>query len=244
MSYRLQKDVGDDRDFVYTPTDKPLRDVVDLRNWASPVEDQNLLGSCTANAIVGAYELLTIKEFPKKFVDLSRLFVYYNTRILEETINEDSGAYLRNGIKAVNRYGICTESLWPYDINKFKIKPSAESYEDAKYRNIKNYYRVDSNDNILDALNNDIPVVIGILVYESFDALDKDNYILNLPSDTELSMGGHAMVIVGYDLPKKLFLVRNSFGVDWCIDGYCWITFAYMEQELLDAWIFDINLMS
>lgn len=97
---------------------------------------------------------------------------------------------------------------------------------------------------MLDALNNDIPVVIGILVYESFDALDKDNYILNLPGDTELSMGGHAMVIVGYDLPKKLFLVRNSFGVDWCIDGYCWITFAYMEQELLDAWIFDINLMS
>ena len=193
---------------------------------------------------MGAYELLTIKEFPEKFVDLSRLFVYYNTRILEETINEDSGAYLRSGIKAVKTYGLCTEALWPYNISKFTTKPSNESYEDAKYRNIKNYYRLDNNDKILDALNNDIPVVFGILVYESFDTLDNTNCILDVPPENESSIGGHAMVIVGYDLPKKLFLVRNSFGVDWCIDGYCWITFAYMTQELLDAWIFDIDLMS
>lgn len=193
---------------------------------------------------MGAHELLTIKEFPKQFVDLSRLFVYYNERLIEGTISEDSGAYLRTGIKAVKTYGISTEALWPYNISKFSTTPSPESYQDAKYRNIKNYYRVDSNDKMLDALNNDIPVVVGVLLYEAFDSLDKNNYVLGLPADTESFTGGHAMVLVGYDLPKKLFLVRNSFGIDWCIDGYCWITFAYMEEKLLDAWIFDIDLIT
>lgn len=243
VTYGLRADIDDWRDQIYKPTGETLRQYVDLRQWASPVEEQGYLGSCVGNAIVGAYELLLNKEAPDQFVDLSRLFVYYNARLLEGEEDTDNGAFLRNGIKGVNKYGVCKESLWPYDINKFAIKPDVASYEDAKHRNIKNYYRLINLDDILDALNNNVPVVYGMEVYENFEYLTSSQYTLGLPKDSEEAIGAHAVCLVGYDLPKKHMLVRNSFGIHWGMNGYFWITFDYIESEILDIWIFDINLI-
>jgi hypothetical protein len=80
--YNVRQDPSDWRDLPYTFVRQPLRDVVDLRVWASPIENQGHLGSCTGQAVVGAYELLINKEVPEKFTDLSRLFVYYNARAI------------------------------------------------------------------------------------------------------------------------------------------------------------------
>ena len=93
--YTLKADKVDFRDMPYIPVNNPLAETVDMRNWASPVEDQGQLGSCTANALVGGYELLTNKEYPSQFTDLSRLYIYYNERILEETVQIDSGATIK-----------------------------------------------------------------------------------------------------------------------------------------------------
>lgn len=215
-----------------------------MRSWASPVEDQGQLGSCTANAVVGAYELLLNKQYPKKYVDLSRLFVYYNARLIDGSVNEDIGAYIRDGIKSVKHYGVCTEKLWPYNIDNFAIKPSDESYEDAKHRNIKNYYRVTGLENTLDALNNGHPVVVGILVYSEFDELTAMRPILLPPATNSVHspLGGHAVLLVGYNYSNRLVLARNSFGPDWCLGGYFWMTFEYIADEVMDAWVYDIDL--
>lgn len=204
------------------------------------IEDQLSLSSCTANAIVGNYELLLKMQYPEKFVDLSRLFVYYNARLIDGTVNEDIGAYLKDGIKALKEYGVCQEKLWPYNINNFAIRPSIESYEDAKFRNIKNYYRLDTLDDMLDALNNNLPVLFGMLVYTTFDGITKENSTLDI--DNKPSAGGHAVSLVGYDLSAKKILARNSFGDDWGDGGYFWVTFQYVESEIMDAWVFDIDL--
>lgn len=216
-----------------------------MRSWASAVENQGSLGSCTANAIAGSYELLLNKYYPEKFTELSRLFVYYNARLLDNSVNEDTGAYIRDGIKSVKHYGICAESLWPYYISRFTVAPNSESYEDAKTRNIKNYFRVTGLDNIIDALNNSHPIVVGILVYSDFDKLDSRNTILSPPATnaTHSPLGGHAVLLVGYDYAKRLILARNSFGPDWCMDGYFWMTFKYVESQVMDAWVFDIELI-
>jgi C1A family cysteine protease len=241
--FLVRSDRYDNRDLVYKSTGVPLRESMDLLKWASPIEDQERLGSCVSNAVAGAYELLLNRDAPEKYSDLSRLFIYYNARLIEGSVLEDAGLYLRNGIKSVKDWGICRESLWPYNVELYKNKPTSECYADAHYRNIKNYHRIEGINNVLDALNNNRPVVITIEVYESINYLDKDNYVMTLPRSDEISGGGHAMCAVGYNIPKQMLLVRNSFGKDWGLNGYCWIPFSYMKDNTLDQWVFDIKLV-
>jgi len=241
--YKAKQDPEDFRDFVYQTSNNTLKDHVDLRKYCSPVENQRHLGSCTGQAVAGAYELLLNKEVPNKFTDLSRLFIYYNARLIENMQDSDVGAYMRDAIKAVEQHGICSESIWPYNIRNFAVKPNELSYEDAKQRNIKNYYRILNVQDTLDALNNGLPVSFSFRVYPGFDDLDNSsNYILPLPKKGEEPIGGHAMVFVGYDIPKQLFIVRNSFGRFWCDNGYCYMPFQYVTDEVMDSWVFDIDL--
>jgi C1A family cysteine protease len=187
--------------------------------------------------------LLLNKKDKTKFTDLSRLFVYYNARLLDNSVDEDVGAYVRDGIKAINKYGVCSESAWPYLIERFTQAPTISSYEDAATRIIEKYYRVDTVKDMIDALNADTPIVTSMNVYESFYELENTRtYVLPMPSATENLVGGHAVTFVGYDLDKKLFLARNSFGSDWCMDGYFWVPFDYAERDFMDSWIFDIAI--
>lgn len=241
--FKVRASLNDWRDFKYKSTNLPLREAVDFRPWNSPIEDQLHLGSCTGQAVVGAYELMLKKQFPDQFIDLSRLFVYYNARLLEGNVDEDQGAYVKDAIKAVYKYGICSEDLWPYDVELFALPPSITSYEDASLRTIKNYYKVEGLKNILDAVNAEYPVVASMQVYSNFDNfVTTTNFVLPMPTKTDDLLGGHAVVIVGYDLLKKLILCRNSFGVDWGLEGYFWIPFDYIATEFSDCWIFDIDV--
>lgn len=243
--FKVRADPQDwrDRYYNFARIESP-RERVDLRPWASPVEDQLHLGSCVGQAVVGAYELLLNKADRNKFVDLSRLFVYYNARLLDNAVEEDVGAYVRDGIKAVNKYGVCSELAWPYLIEKFANTPSVQSYEEARRRLIKKYYRIENIKDIVDALNADNPVVTSMNVYDSFYELDYGKKtILPMPKPNEDLIGGHAVTFVGYDLPRKLFLARNSFGTDWGDHGYFWVPFDYAEKDFMDNWTFDIELI-
>ena len=164
--YHLLKDRKDARDLFYTPRPfaaLPAR--VDLRPRCTAVEDQGQLGSCTGNAIVGAMECLEANK-----IDLSRLFVYFNERAIEGTINDDAGAMIRDGIKSVALQGVCTEKLWPYDITKFREKPTAPCYADAVRRKITLYERVKNVAGMKDCLAAESPVVFGIKIYSSFES--------------------------------------------------------------------------
>jgi C1A family cysteine protease len=240
--YNVRQDPSDWRDLPYSYSREPLRDIVDLRNYCSKVESQGHLGSCTGQAIVGAYELLLNKEVPDKFTDLSRLFVYYNARLIENVVDEDVGAYVRDAVKAVQKFGICSESIWPYQIQDYRITPSVQSYDDARHRNIQNYFRISQIEDTLDALNKEMPVVFSMKVYESFEELYDYGTTAKMPSTGESPIGAHAMCFVGYDLNKKVLLARNSFGVDWGMEGYCYLPFDYVRQEVMDMWVFDIYL--
>jgi C1A family cysteine protease len=79
--------------------------------------------NCTAHAVAGVIEY-NDKRFNSKPVNkrISRLFTYYATRILEGTVNEDSGASMRNAIKSVANFGCIRESLWWYNEKKFTMR--------------------------------------------------------------------------------------------------------------------------
>ena len=64
---------------------------VDLRSACPPVYDQGQLGSCTANGIAAAIGFDQMKQGVGDVFTPSRLFIYYNERVMEGTVQSDAG---------------------------------------------------------------------------------------------------------------------------------------------------------
>jgi C1A family cysteine protease len=239
--YGWTPDLPDQRDYIYKRAFKLFRltpKKVDLRTFCSPVENQGNLGSCTANAIAGALEFLE-KKNKVSFVDMSRLFIYYNERVIEHSINTDSGAMIRDGIKSLKKQGVCSEKSWPYVISKFKAKPSPACYKEALNHQITSYHRITIVDDMRQCLAEGFPFVFGFTVYESFESQTvAKSGIVNMPKSNESVLGGHAVLAVGYNDKDKRFIVRNSWGAGWGIKGYFTMPYDYLSDRNLsdDFW--------
>jgi C1A family cysteine protease len=237
--YGWKVDLPDHRDFLYKniqPLDIAVPNFIDLRDKCSAIENQGSLGSCTANALAGNLEFLELKTNAIYF-EASRLFIYYNERLLEHTVPYDSGATLRNGIKAIARAGYCDEKDWQYDITKFTKRPSIKCYLNALHHRITSYYSMTSLNEFLNCLASGYPFVFGIAVYDSFESAEvAKTGIVPMPDSMEGSLGGHAVCAVGYDLTEKVFIVRNSWGAEWGMEGYFYLPFRYVETLANDFW--------
>jgi len=246
--YGWQPDLPDHRDLLYAaiaPKRVKLPSKVDLRAQCSPVENQGALGSCTANALVGALEFLEKKD-DVVFVDLSRLFVYYNERAIEGSVDHDSGALIRDGVKSLAKLGVCAEASWPYKVSRgvFKKKPPRSCYTAAKRHRIKSYHRINTTDEMRTCLADGYPFVFGFTVYSAFEsAAVAKSGILNLPKHGEEVEGGHAVMAVGYNDSKKRFLIRNSWNTDWGMKGYFTMPYAYLSDRDLsdDFWTIRVS---
>jgi C1A family cysteine protease len=250
MAFKVQRygwrpDRPDHRDLQFKATPKILKALpasIDLRPQMPPVFDQGDLGSCTANAACALVWYTGLKEGHPS-VEPSRLFEYWNTRAIEGTTREDSGASIRDSIKAMVQRGFAPEADWPYHIGKFKAKPPAIAYSDAKKNLIRQYHSVPQTAaQIKSALAQNLPVDFGFTVYESFegDAVASTG-IVPMPSKNESVVGGHAVLIVGYDDSKNAYIVRNSWGSGWGIQGYCYMLYDYIHSQRLasDFWVIN-----
>jgi C1A family cysteine protease len=239
-------DVPDARDVPFEALYKVPRKLppkADLRAACSPVEDQEELGSCTAQALAGALEFLQLKALrggvPPKFRDLSRLFIYYNSRAAMGTVREDSGAMLRVGIKTLAKLGACKESLWPYDIGWFARKPSARCYKEALGHTITSYQRLTSLAEMKACLAQGMPFVFGFSVYEHvMSPTVARTGVIRMPGPKERLQGGHAVLAVGYDDATERVLFRNSWGEGWGKKGYGELPYGYLTRRDLsdDFW--------
>jgi C1A family cysteine protease len=235
-------DLPDARDFLYSAPEAVLTTLpkkVDLRPKMPPIYDQGQLGSCTANAIGTAFEFDQRKEGLKDFMP-SRLFIYYNERAMEGTVDTDSGAMIRDGMKSVAKVGVCTENTWPYDIPKFTQKPPKNAYDEATKHQALVYRRVLGNlHQMQGCLASGYPFVFGFSVYESFmsPTVARTGEV-PLPPRGEQLIGGHAVVAVGYDDAIQRFIVRNSWGAGWGKKGYCTMPYGYLTDPQLarDFW--------
>lgn len=245
----LKRDSLDKRDYVAAHAPQPVDTFMLFKTYNTPpVVDQGQLGSCTANAGgAGGFHFALMNKpnsTPNPQAPLynpSRLFLYYNTRLSMGTTGEDSGASIRDTMKAINKYGICQEAKWPYDISKFTEKPPQECYDQALKLKGFVYHRLpdQTTATIVSALKAGHPVIFGMLVFSSFESRVVANTgEVPMPTPKDTLLGGHALAIWGYNAEEKYFVVRNSWGQSWGINGYCHIPEAYITNPRLafDFW--------
>lgn len=218
----------------------------DLRAWCSPIEDQGDLGSCTANAGVALFEYFERRAFGKH-LDASRLFLYKVTRNLMGA-KGDTGAELRDTMKAMVLFGVPPERYWPYHITRFEDEPSSFCYAFAQNYQAVKYYRLDPPGtapskvlgDIKRFLAGNLPSMFGFSVYSSMPGSGDGKGEIPYPGRGDKLEGGHAVVAVGYDDGKKIgkdkgaLLIRNSWGTEWGEKGYGWLPYSYLESGLAD----------
>lgn len=246
--YGWNPDRPDPRDHDHSPTMEELSAVLpaefSLRTKMPPVYDQGQLGSCTANAIGGAVQYQQMKERETEGQQVpSRLFIYWNEREMEGTVDSDAGAVIRDGMKVVATVGAPAETDWPYVIAKFRQKPPAQAFSDAlKYE--ATYGRVTQSVRSFQAsIYYKRPVVFGFTVFESFESIGPDG-IMPMPDiRNEQVLGGHAVLMMGWkEINGSLYMeVRNSWGADWGDNGYFFMPAAYASNPSYasDCWHID-----
>jgi len=218
--------------------------IVDLRSKINVMYDQGELGSCTANALCYSF------VFNDPTYKPSRLFLYYNERMLDHDVPDDAGSTLTQGINALIKYGVCSESLWAYNISKFTNKPPATSYTEGLKHTVTSSFRVlQTVDSLKGCLIAGKPFVVGISVYESFesDTVTNTGYVPMPNVNTEQLLGGHAVICVGYNDTKKVWIMKNSWGANWGDHGCFYLPYAYLTDTSLsgDVWkIMQVKVLS
>lgn len=240
-------DLPDARDFSRTlkiTSSAKLPSAVDLRDKLRdiPIINQGPLGSCTACAIATAHMATQIINEEKLKLVPSKLFIYYNEREIEGSVNYDSGAMIRDGIKSVVKQGVCSEKEWPYRVSKFKLKPHDKCYENALNYQALIYERLRGRyvNELMSVLYQGFPFIFGFTVYNSFNSTKVARTGNYLPNPlTESVMGGHAVICFGYDQPTQTFVVRNSWGASWGLGGYFRMRFEDMVNPNMtdDFWV-------
>jgi len=218
---------------------------VDLSNFCTNVKDQGNLSSSTSFAAIGMMEFLQKKFGENKSDDIfSERFTYYATRV--DVLNwnpEDCGAYIRDTIKSLVRFGTCKEATFPYN-GDCTTKPSNEAYAEASTYKALSYARFDNNQIIssnklliLDAMKSGLetgfPIMGGMNCYSNI--WNAENGVIPLPNGQLI--GGHAILIIGYDDATNMFKFKNSWSSSWGNNGYGYLPYEYLlSGNLFDLW--------
>ena len=225
---------------------------VDLRSMLPPVFDQGEEGSCGPNSASGL-----MCFFNQDVSAFSRQQIYYCVRELEGSVNEDAGVQTKDLFVVLKKTGAAPETLWPYTDNMI-VHPTDEVLQAAAQYKIQSYSQLVSEEDFLECLAEGFPFILGFEVYSSFESNQVERYgVLPRPVlNREKDLGGHDVLVVGYDtnfwqnsdflksglsqsqIGNTALLIRNSWGANWGIDGYFWMSIDQASSVRTggDAW--------
>jgi C1A family cysteine protease len=241
-SYGTCPDVPDHRDHHWEPAPDALRKLpssVDLRRLCPPVYDQGPLNSCSAQALAAAM-WYRARVDRRDATGPSRMFIYYNERSLEKRPRCNVPVSLRDGHKTLRKLGACAEHKWRYQFRNFSVRPPKHCYADASLNRVERYARLTRDLKLMKAcLADRRPFTMGMSVYESFhtDAVKRSG-VAPLPQPDETLLGGHAVMVVGYDDRRESLIVRNSWGPKWGRGGHFLLPYEFVVSPKKYAWDF------
>lgn len=205
---------------------------VDLSDKLPTCWDQGQEGSCTGHGCGAAIAFIHPGFMP------SRNMIYFDGRELEGDTDQDSGAQISDVISGLATHGVCHESTWPYDAMTLLEAPSEEAYQEALPQKIKQYARVSDLEDLKSCLAEGFPVVIGFSVYDNFESPEMAKTgLLTLPGPNDELLGGHCVLVTGYDESTRLCLVRNSWGTSWGLNGNFHMPYSYFNTLVSDMWV-------
>lgn len=252
--YGWKPDLPDPRDRIFNLEEEvkmahQLPTKVDLAPHMPPIWDQGQLGSCTGHGVARVVEHRAMQE-GEDYGTPSRLFIYYEERAIEGTVHSDSGAQIRDGIKVIAGDGAPAETDWPYDISQFAVKPLQQVYDDAVKHKAVIYKRIIPGGRgapIRTALAAGNPIVFGFSVPQYFEdgSWDPTSQPLPLPGPNDYFIGGHCVVLSGFDFERKRFSVNacqadNSWNRSWGMDGRFWFDAGWFDPNnglTSDFWV-------
>jgi C1A family cysteine protease len=214
---------------------------VDLRSKFGAVYDQGSIGSCTANAICGAYRLLD----PDDSFWPSRLYVYTKERMMMDPGKPitDSGSYAALGLSWIQNTGVCPESDWPYDITKVNVVPPSSCDVSAAGHKLGGTHDLTVGvttmngviANMQASLESGLPVLLAIAVYDSFMSnVVAATGVVPVPrKNSEQLLGGHEVTVLGFQSAQNRFIVANSWGTNWGVDGFFYLPYDYIRDPNL-----------
>ncbi len=210
-----------------------------------PVLDQGQSSSCGPHAAA---------RWHKQFwphMDVSRLELYWQVRVIEGTTGTDAGVETRDLFKVMQSIGVIDESEWPFDISKLTVEPPPITKGRVK---ISSYERCTTAAELLQSLANSRTVVMGFEVPASFDDPEIAKHgVLRYPQLAEPSIGGHDTHVVDYDLNFKESAIFKASGVDpalmtdhaicvenswsdgWGLGGFFWMALPYAVDQSTGA---------
>lgn len=237
------KSPEDARDLQFVPAAPPVEGlprVVDMSGSYPPPLAQGQSNTCTSNATANA--LLHVTTNGNK-VQQSRLFIYWNARVQVAKWGRytDTGLCIRDAMKAVEKYNSIAETSWPFDPvqQRFSMEPSPTAWAESKKFKDKFAYRSVQQTElaIKAALSGGHPIVLGILLLESFYNPEAGGYVkMSGPQ-----VGWHAVGLIGYDDSKRRFKFQNSWGPEWGDRGFFTLDYDWVLNPATasDLWVLD-----
>lgn len=244
----------DPKDYLYRKKVRNPKKFKDRRpsriiNEPLDVNYQYNFGTCTGAGTSHA----------KGITEHERLSLLYSYKNAIENFADDprkEGTSIRNVAKAAKKYGICKEELYPYsDYKQVHVfpTPSKEAIKDANKRKCEGYVKIETKEELLDAIWKYKSVIMGSIVTDKFRKhceYDSSGRSFSTLNDGFI-VGSHCMAIIGYDEDleftysdgrhyKGFVLIQNSW-TDW---GYSesksWIPIEHIFYKLID---FDMKLV-
>jgi len=140
---------------------------------------------------------------------------------------KDVGSLPNEALDLMMNTGSATLNSMDYTQSDYLTQPSNAAFSEAANYKIKSWEVPRSLNDIKAALANNLPVVIGIGIYESFNFVSGTDAVYNTAIGQPL--GGHAVTAVGYNDNKYggAFKVINSYGQNWGDGGYFWLPYSF-----------------
>lgn len=234
---------------MLTKINRAVPDAVDLRASCGPIKDQGTEGSCTAHADTSGAEWIFRRYFGKTPI-FSPQFTYAEELIVDGNFPHDSGSDGQTACLVAIRKGFCALSLYPYVAGQID-RPTPQQEAAASQWALGAYHGVAGSQVALSVLGDPVPwpVLIGFTVYDSFESDElAQTGVMPIPGPGESVLGGHEVLGIGYDVGAvptlrpancpPAFLIQNSWGSGWGLEGYFW-----MPLSILDGSDTDIKIV-